>query len=159
MLLNSGEEDVAAFGQLETRVWFQILSLQSSVFSSLNGVLNSECGLSIAKFEFLAQLDRYEDGLSLGHLSQNLKVSGGNISGLTRRLLADDLIVKEMSKDDRRSFIVRLTPKGRDLFQKASGVHRRKLARCFQQVPKQQLEAALSALKDVASSIQDRNRK
>src|SRR5215471_15898908 len=112
-------------GQIETRLWLQLLSLHGDVFASLNSALNSEFGLSLAKFDVLAQLDRYRDGLALGQLSQNLKVSGGNVSGLVRRLLADDLISKEMSSEDRRSFIVQLTSRGEALFSKAAEVHKR----------------------------------
>ena len=132
---------------LETRVWLQILSLESKIFSALNGALSAELGLSVAKFEALAQLDRYPDGLSLGHLSQNLKVSGGNVSGLVQRLLADDLITKEMSSQDRRSFIAKLSQKGKLLFEKARVVHDLKLAECFDAVPTADLTADLASLK------------
>src|SRR5258708_7931623 len=118
------DDTVPVLGQQETRLWLQILSLHGDIFSSLNAVLNAEFGLSVAKFDVLAQLDRYKEGLALGQLSQNLKVSGGNVSGLVQRLLADALISKEMSREDRRSFIVRLTPKGEALFKKAVAVHK-----------------------------------
>ena len=138
---------------LETRVWLQILSLESKIFSALNGALSDELGLSVAKFEALAQLDRYPDGLSLGHLSQNLKVSGGNVSGLVQRLLADDLITKEMSSQDRRSFIVRLTPKGEALFKKAAEAHRRHLSERLADVSMREMEDALAALRTLASKV------
>ncbi len=40
-----------AFGQIETRLWLQLLSLHGDIFSSLNSVLGSEFGLSLAKFD------------------------------------------------------------------------------------------------------------
>ncbi len=70
------ESTAPIFGQVETRLWLQLLSLHGELFSSLNSMLSSEFGLSLAKFDVLAQLDRYPDGLALGQLSQNLKVSG-----------------------------------------------------------------------------------
>jgi DNA-binding MarR family transcriptional regulator len=140
-------------GQIETRLWLQLLSLHGDIFASLNSVLSSEFGLSLAKFDVLAQLDRYRDGLALGQLSQNLKVSGGNVSGLVQRLLADDFISKEMSSEDRRSFIVRLTSKGEALFRKAADVHKKHLSKRLENVSAKELDSAFTVLRSLSSKI------
>ncbi|WFU44295.1 MarR family transcriptional regulator [Bradyrhizobium sp. CB82] len=147
------------FGQIETRLWLQLLALHGEFFASLNSMLHSEFGLSLAKFDVLAQLDRYGDGMALGQLSQNLKVSGGNVSGLVQRLLADDLISKKMSSEDRRSFIVRLTPKGEALFRKAADVHKKHLSKRLESIPAQELEAALSVLRSLSSKLRTESKK
>jgi DNA-binding MarR family transcriptional regulator len=146
-------------GQVETRLWLQLLSLHGEIFASLNSVLSSEFGLSLAKFDVLAQLDRYRDGLALGQLSQNLKVSGGNVSGLVQRLLADDLISKEMSTVDRRSFIVRLGPKGEALFRKAADVHKKHLSKRLENASAKELDTALTVLRSLSSKIRTENKK
>lgn len=153
------ENIVPVLGQVETRLWLQLLSLHGEIFASLNAVLSSEFALSLAKFDVLAQLDRYPDGMALGQLSQNLKVSGGNVSGLVQRLLADDLISKAMSSEDRRSFIVRLTPKGATLFRKAADVHKKHLSKRLENVPARELDTALSVLKSLASKIRTEGKK
>ena len=154
------KENIASVpGQVETRFWLQLLSLHGELFGSLNSMLSSEFGLSLAKFDVLAQLDRYPDGLALGHLSQNLKVSGGNVSGLVQRLLADDLISKEMSSEDRRSFIVRLTPKGDALFRKAADVHKKLLGKRLESIPPHELDTALSVLRSLSSKIRTESKK
>jgi DNA-binding MarR family transcriptional regulator len=88
-----------------------------------------------------------------------LKVSGGNVSGLVQRLLADDLISKEMSSEDRRSFIVRLTPKGEALFRKAADVHKKHLSKRLESIPAQELETALSVLRSLSSRIRTESKK
>lgn len=153
------ENIVPVLGQVETRLWLQLLSLHGELFASLNSMLNSEFGLSLAKFDVLAQLDRYPDGMALGQLSQNLKVSGGNVSGLVQRLLADDLISKEMSSEDRRSFIVGLTPKGKALFRRAAEVHKKHLSKRLENIPAQELDTALSVLKSLASKIRTESKR
>jgi DNA-binding MarR family transcriptional regulator len=140
-------------GQIETRLWLQLLSLHGDIFASLNSVLSSEFGLSLAKFDVLAQLDRYRDGLALGQLSQNLKVSGGNVSGLVQRLLADNLISKDMSSEDRRSFIVRLSPTGEALFRKAADVHKKHLSKRLENVSAKELDSAFTVLRSLSSKI------
>jgi DNA-binding MarR family transcriptional regulator len=146
-------------GQIETRLWLQLLSLHGELFASLNAMLSSEFGLSLAKFDVLAQLDRYPEGLALGQLSQNLKVSGGNVSGLVQRLLADDLISKAMSSEDRRSFIVRLTPKGAALFRKAADIHKRHLSKRLENIPPQELDSALNVLRSLSQKIRTETKK
>jgi DNA-binding MarR family transcriptional regulator len=147
------------FGQIETRLWLQLLSLHGELFSSLNSVLSAGFGLSLAKFDVLAQLDRSRDGLALGQLSQNLKVSGGNVSGLVQRLLADELITREMSAKDRRSFIVRLTPAGEALFKKAADVHKKHLSKRLDNVSVQELDTALGVLRSLSSKIHAESQK
>ncbi|MBR0712337.1 MarR family winged helix-turn-helix transcriptional regulator [Bradyrhizobium liaoningense] len=146
-------------GQIETRLWLQLLSLHGEIFASLNSMLSSEFGLSLAKFDVLAQLDRYPEGLALGQLSQNLKVSGGNVSGLVQRLLADDLISKAMSSEDRRSFIVRLTPKGATLFRKAADIHKRHLSKRLENIPAPELDTALGVLRSLSQKIRTETKK
>jgi DNA-binding MarR family transcriptional regulator len=146
-------------GQTATRLWLQILSLHGDIFSSLNALLNTEFGLSLAKFDVLAQLDRYREGLALGQLTQNLKVSGGNVSGLVQRLLADDLISREMSSQDRRSFIVRLTPKGEALFKKAAEAHRRHLGERLADISAREMDDALAILRSLASKVRAEDKK
>jgi len=140
--------------KVETRIWLQILSLESTIFGRLNSALSAQHGLSVAKFEFLAQVDRYPEGITLGKISENLKVTSGNVSGLVRRLLADGLITKKMSAQDRRSFIVRFTPKGRKLFDKANALHITTLATCFGEIPVSDLEQSLAALRFLSTHLQ-----
>jgi len=141
--------------KVETRVWLRILSLESTIFSQLNGALSAEYGLSVAKFEFLAQVERYPEGITLGRISENLKVTSGNVSGLVSRLLADGLITKKMAQEDRRSFIVRFTPKGKKLFDKANALHAATLEECFRKVPIGQLQSSLAALRFLSAALQD----
>jgi len=139
--------------RLEKRVWLRMLSLQGEIFGRLNRALSAACGLSLAKFDVLAQLDRYPDGLSLGNLSQNLKVTGGNVSGLVQRLVADGFITREMSSTDRRSFVVRMTPEGKAVFDRACLAHQAELDTCFAAVPAEELDEALRVLNALSTHV------
>jgi DNA-binding MarR family transcriptional regulator len=143
---------------METRVWIQILSLESAIFSKLNRALAAKFGLSVAKFEFLAQVERSPEGVSLGTISSNLKVTSGNVSGLVRRLLAEGLITKKMSPTDRRSFIVRFTPRGKKLFGKANTLHASTLATCLKDIPVSELEDSFRILRSIAQRIHGASR-
>ena len=58
-------------------------------------------------------------------LSRYLMVTGGNVTGLTDELEADGLVQRGASPDDRRAWIVRLTPKGRRAFEAMAAEHER----------------------------------
>ena len=116
-----------------------------------------DLGTTPAQISF--SVSGYFIGLALGQLSQNLKVSGGNVSGLVQRLLADDLISREMSSEDRRSFIVRLTPKGEALFRKAAAVHKKHLSARLENIPIHELDTALSVLRSLSSKLRSESKK
>lgn len=139
----------------ETRTWLRILSLHGRIFSALNRTLSTTVGLSLAKFDVLAQLEQHPQGITLGALSERLQVTGGNVSGLIQRLLADDLIIKQMSRTDRRSFLVSLSPKGITVFREACVIHRSKLEQLFAAVPDEELDDALTILTRVGRSVQE----
>lgn len=150
--LNPSEK---TFRRAETRTWLRILGLHGRIFSALNRSLNATFGLSLAKFDVLAQLDQHPEGITLGLLSERLQVTGGNVSGLVQRLLADDLIVKQMSETDRRSFLVRLSPKGERVFREACEIHRAKLEELFAKVPDGELDDAFAILTSIGRHVQE----
>ena len=101
---------------LETRVWHAVLEVHGAVFARLNRAMGREFGITLAKFDVLAQLFRNPAGMTQGNLSRDLKVTGGNVTGLVRRLGADGLITRYMSAEDRRAFVVQLTARGKETY-------------------------------------------
>lgn len=158
-------DDLDRMGEVETsgdrqrnrtRLWLSILRLHGMVFADLNRAMQEETGLSLAKFDAMAQLARRPDGLSMGQLSGALKVTNGNVSGLVNRLIKDGLVVKAMSPEDRRSFSAKLTNLGEEKFEQASEAHNRILARLLQEVSDNDMLAASSALRGLLDTMQPR---
>lgn len=139
---------------IESRIWVCALTLHGEIHNRLNRAFLREFGITLAKFDVLAQLDRFDEGLSQGRLSQFLKVTGGNVTGLVRRLLADGLITREMSPTDRRSFIVRLTPQGAATFQAARIRHDELLREWFGALPPDELKSALASFRLLYHHVQ-----
>ena len=59
----------------------------------------------------------------MGALSQALLVSNGNATQLVQKLAGDGLVRMRTAPNDRRSSIVRLTPKGRAEFDGLAAAH------------------------------------
>ncbi|NIZ12056.1 MarR family winged helix-turn-helix transcriptional regulator [Phaeobacter sp. HF9A] len=149
MMARDPSSDTSDYRKDETRLWLSVLDVHNLVYPELNRQLKERAGISISKFDVLAQLERYPEGLSMGELSARLKVSNGNVSGLVQRLRKDKLVDKSMSAGDRRSFVAVLTPEGQQRFQEAAAVHAEVLADCFSHLNADRLTQTIAMLKSI----------
>jgi DNA-binding MarR family transcriptional regulator len=149
------EPNLTSRQKAETRLWLQVLNVHRLIYGDLNSALSEKYGLSIPKFDVLAQLYRYPDGLSMGELSKKLKVSNGNVSGLVSRLRKDGLVERQVTKTDRRSFRASLTEKGRTVFEEANKLHRQVLSTKLQCISLSDINAVTALLK--AMSMKTKN--
>ena len=108
---------------LELKIWLRLLSCTARIENYLRARLQAEFGISLARFDLLAQLDRYPDGVSMSDISRLLLVSNGAVTGLVDRLVAEGLVIRKPQAGDRRTFLVRFTPTGRQAFQKMAKRH------------------------------------
>ncbi|PLW82384.1 MarR family transcriptional regulator [Kineobactrum sediminis] len=105
------------------KLWLRLLTCSSLVETRLRGALREEFDTTLPRFDFLAQLERVPDGLTMGELSRRLMVSGGNISGISAQLVREGLVDRSPVPENRRMFMVKLTPKGRRAFAKMAQQH------------------------------------
>jgi DNA-binding MarR family transcriptional regulator len=110
-------------GHLELRVWLRLLGCSVKMESILSQRLRKEFKTSLSRFDVLAQLERFPDGLTMSDLSRRLIVSNGAITGLVDKLMAAGLVMRQDDPRDRRSVIVRLTRKGRESFLRMARRH------------------------------------
>lgn len=108
---------------LETQVWHAVLEVHGAVFARLNRAMGREFGITLAKFDVLAQLFRSPAGMTQGNLSRHLKVTGGNVTGLVRRMSGEGLVTRHMSPEDRRVFVVQLSERGKETYLAARAQH------------------------------------
>jgi len=105
------------------KVWLRLLSCSTQIETEIRKRLRSEFGMTLARFDYLAQLHRHPGGLRMSALSRFLMVTGGNVTGLTDELEKDGLVERQPDPDDRRSFRVSLTRKGSKAFEAIASVH------------------------------------
>lgn len=105
------------------KLWLRMLSCTTQIEAEIRRRLRARFGISLARFDYLAQLHRHPDGMKMRDLSRCLMVTGGNVTGLTDELARDGLVARESSRTDRRSWIVRLTPQGRRGFEAMAREH------------------------------------
>lgn len=105
------------------RLWLRMLSCTNLVEAEIRSRLRTEFGITLARFDLMAQLDRHPAGLRMGALSKRLMVTGGSITGITDQLEQEGLVVRDAVADDRRAYSVRLTAAGRRAFKRMASVH------------------------------------
>ncbi|MDR2851891.1 MAG: MarR family transcriptional regulator [Burkholderiaceae bacterium] len=109
----------------------RLLACHNLIESHLRSQLRREFGTTLARFDLMAQLNRYPQGLKMGELSKLLMVTGGNVTGLVDRLIDEELIERRDDPSDRRAYFVRMTPKGQAFFDAIAGVHEQWVATLF----------------------------
>jgi DNA-binding MarR family transcriptional regulator len=117
------EKHDGALGQgSSVRVWLRLLSCATAIEKELQSRFG-ERGMTLPRFDVLATLDRHPDGMTMGALSRALLVSNGNVTQLAQKLGRDGLIEVAPLASDRRSSIVKLTARGKALFDRLALEH------------------------------------
>ena len=146
-----GHENRAGSGDHATlKLWLRMLASTTQIEAQIRKRLRERFDISLARFDYMAQLFRYKDGLKMRALSRYLMVTGCNITGLTDELELEGVVVREGSPEDRRAWIVRLTPKGRRSFEAMAQEHEQWILELFAGLDAkavQQVYAHLGALR------------
>jgi DNA-binding MarR family transcriptional regulator len=105
------------------RLWLRLLTCTSLMEASVRAELRRDFDCTLPRFDLMAQLERHPEGLRMGELSKRLMVTGGNVTGITDQLVREGLVTRAAPPDDRRAFVVRLTPAGRRQFLRMAELH------------------------------------
>ena len=114
----AGHEDHAVL-----KLWLRMLASTTQIEAEIRKRLRERFDITLARFDYMAQLYRYREGLKMRVLSRYLMVTGGNVTGLTDELEREGVVSRTPSPDDRRAWIVSLTPKGRRSFETMAKEH------------------------------------
>ena len=105
------------------KLWLRMLSCTVKIENEVRTRLRATFGITLPRFDLMAQLERFPDGLRMGELSKRMMVTGGNITGITDQLEQEKLVARVVDPKDRRSYSVKLTPAGRRAFDEMARVH------------------------------------
>lgn len=131
----AGEEDAEARTVLDVesrltgdnhqslKLWLRMLTITNLIEAEIRSCLRLEFGITLPRFDLMAQLDRYPEGLRMGELSKRMMVTSGNVTGITDLLEQEGLVVRDPVPGDRRAFLVKLTPSGRHAFKRMAARH------------------------------------
>jgi DNA-binding MarR family transcriptional regulator len=118
--LEAGVQDA---DHLSLKLWLRLLACSTQVETEIRRRLRERFGISLSRFDYLAQLHRHPEGLRMNTLSRFLMVTGGSVTGLTDELEKEGLVARDDDPEDRRSYVLRLTAPGRKAFERMAHEH------------------------------------
>jgi DNA-binding MarR family transcriptional regulator len=105
------------------RLWLRLLTCTQIVEKQVRSRLRDRFETTLPRFDLMAQLERAPEGLKMNELSRRMMVTGGNVTGITDQLVAEGLVERIDVEGDRRAYRVRLTARGRKLFNDMARQH------------------------------------
>lgn len=153
------KHDGALGDKSSVRVWLRLLTCTMAIEKEVQRRF-AERKMTLPRFDVLAALDRHGE-MNMGALSQALLVSNGNVTPLVQKLVRDGLVEMHKLPSDRRTSIVRLTPEGRELFEKLASAHQdwiEQMVGDLNYIQRERLYIALGVLKtSIAKASTRRN--
>jgi DNA-binding MarR family transcriptional regulator len=113
------------------RLWLRLLATERLVETRTRRLLLERFGTTLPRFDLMAQLERFPEGLRMNELSKRMMVTGGNVTGITDLLEREGLVERVADADDRRAWRVRLTRTGRRAFAAMAAEHERWIVEAF----------------------------
>lgn len=140
------------------RLWLRLLTCTQLVEKQVRTLLRERFDTTLPRFDLMAQLERAPAGLKMNELSRRMMVTGGNVTGITDQLVAEGLVERIDVEGDRRAYRVRLTAKGRKLFNDMARQHEDWIVEAFSALNEKDigtLHKLLGKVKDHASARQE----
>ena len=113
------------------RLWLRLLTCTQLIEKQVRTQLREQFDTTLPRFDLMAQLERNPDGLKMNELSRRMMVTGGNVTGITDQLVAEGLVERVDVAGDRRAYRVRLTPRGRKVFDEMARQHESWIVQAF----------------------------
>ncbi|MDB5890036.1 MAG: MarR family transcriptional regulator [Polaromonas sp.] len=123
------------------RLWLRMLTCTQLVEKQVRTQLREQFDTTLPRFDLMAQLERSPEGLKMNQLSRRMMVTGGNITGITDQLVAEEVVERVEVEGDRRAYRVRLTTRGRKLFAEMARQHEAWIVSAFEGLSARELES------------------
>ncbi|HZX26087.1 MAG TPA: MarR family transcriptional regulator [Telluria sp.] len=139
------------------KLWLRMLSCTVRVENEIRSRLRTNFGITLPRFDLMAQLERHPDGLRMGELSRRMMVTGGNVTGITDQLEEEGLVQRVPDPADRRAYSVKLTSAGREAFAQMAVVHEGWVAELFGGMAPADKAQLIDLLDKMKRQLNDRN--
>lgn len=139
----------------EVRLWLALLSCTNMIEGRLRKRLKRDFAFTLPRFDYLAQLEREPDGLTMGALSKRMMVTGGNVTGLTDQLEKIGLVVREASPTDRRVILIKITEQGLAKFHEMARTHEQWIRELIGELDETEIDATLALLQRLKAHVSE----
>jgi DNA-binding MarR family transcriptional regulator len=133
----------------ELRLWLRLLTCTQLIESQVKNQLREHFSTTLSRFDLLSQLERAPNGLKMNELSKRLMVTSGNVTGITDQLVNDGLVTRVAVPQDRRAFLIQMTPLGRAKFNEMAKLHEQWIVDAFANLTDSEIGQLYSLLNKV----------
>lgn len=137
------------------RLWLKLLKASAGVEAELRRRLRAEFNSTLPRFDVMAALARAPDGLRMSEISERLRVSNGNVTGIVERLVDEGLALRLAVPGDRRATRARLTAQGQQVFQAQAAAHEKWIDELLGNLASEDLGALSARLDRLLSQLEE----
>lgn len=137
----------------DLRLWLRLLTCTTLIEGEIRRRLRKQFAETLPRFDMMAQLERVEDGMTLGEVSKRMMVSAGNVTSLVERLVRVGYVERRTAPNDRRSQLIRLTRNGRRAFGVMAAAHQAWVAELLGDLRERDMAAAMDELAKLKRSV------
>ncbi|WP_440106735.1 MarR family winged helix-turn-helix transcriptional regulator [Acidovorax sp. BL-A-41-H1] len=136
------------------RLWLRMLTCTQLIEKQVRAQLRTQFDTTLPRFDLMAQLERAPAGMKMKDLSRRMMVTSGNVTGITDQLVAEGLVERMDVEGDRRAYLVRLTPAGREQFNAMARQHEQWIVEAFAALGKRDITTLYRLLGKVKEHAQ-----
>ncbi len=105
------------------RLWLRLLTCTQLVEKQIRTHLREDFSTTLPRFDLMAQIEKFPQGLKMNELSARMMVSGGNITTIVDQLQSEALVERFADANDKRATIIKLTSAGKKYFSRMAREH------------------------------------
>jgi DNA-binding MarR family transcriptional regulator len=128
------------------RLWLRLLKVVRGMEHQVRDNLRRDFETTLPRFDVLSALSRHPKGLKMSQLSDVLRVSNGNVTGIADRLGEEGLVERVPVPGDRRAMLLRITATGEAEFARQAKAHEGWINDMLQDVSAQDARAMAARL-------------
>lgn len=145
--------DEQASSKEALRLWLRLLSSVNLIEARLKTRLRQDFGVTLAQFDLMAEIARDDRPKTMSEVSALLMVSNGNVTGVVDRLSREGLVRRMPAPDDRRAFLLALTPAGAERFAQIAAAHENWLAELLDTLEPEEVQRLSRDLKRLRDAL------
>lgn len=136
--------DPETTADLQKMVTFRLSRLNAKVTAQAARILAESCGLSLMQWRIMVMVDS-RGPITPAEIVRQTGFDKSQVSRSLKRMVADGLLSSEASPSDQRAHVIRLTDKGRGLYERGRPAMRARQARLIDSLTPTELETLFRA--------------
>ncbi|MBO9472591.1 MarR family transcriptional regulator [Shimia sp. R10_1] len=138
------------------RLWLKLLKASGMIEDEVRRRLRREFDSTLPRFDVMSVLARFPEGKKMSEISDLLRVSNGNVTGIVDKLSEEGLAQRVAVPGDRRAAKVKLTEKGIAAFAAHADTHESWIDEMLGGLSAEDVDGMATRLERLIETLEDR---